>query len=723
MTPPDQTPRASQRASRTAKAADEYAAERRVRLYTRRDQAKRFLDEVNYPHSIHPALVPGVSVEDQKVRYGIDRVIVGVVGAVIIGFVAWGVLAPQQVFDISGAALTWVMHNLGWVFNALAIGMVILLLVIALSRYGRIPLGLDGEKPEYGTASWAAMLFGAGIGIGIIFFGPFEPLTYYLSPRPGAPYDAGSIAAMKGAIAQAALHWGINAWAIYAIVGLAVAYISFRRGRVPLMSAIVAGLWGGDSSSPASRVIDALAIIATLFGTAASLGIGALQIARGVEIVGGLPPTGTALAMTIIGVLTLGTIASAVSGVARGIRWLSNTNMALALVLAVFIFVVGPTVFLMNIIPGAITEYFGTLPDMLGANMSEGEDMQTFLSSWTTFYWAWWVSWAPFVGVFTAKISRGRTIRQFVLGVLLIPSSIIVLAFAVLGGTAIWLQRRASELDAAGNTVGIADPDRAIAPDGTIESLPAPQEIFFAVVDQLPGAGIISAVVIVMLAIFFITSADSASLVNSQLSQKGNPAPNRLITAFWALCMAGIAMVILLFGGQNALQGLQNLIVISALPFAVVLVLMAVALVKELRNDPMTIREHYQEAAVENAVKAGVAEYGDHFALAIEPTAPDSEYATGGEFDSTAPEVTEWYARTDEDGNPIDYDYERGVYLDADGNPLPDEDEGADPGADDAADPGADDAEGDDSAESSLEEAPEDGDGPARRPGGGAGRS
>ena len=719
MTPPDQTPRASQ----TAKAADEYAAERRVRLFTRRDQAKRFLDEVNYPHSIHPALVPGVSVEDQKVRYGIDRVIVGVVGAAIIGFVAWGVLAPQQVFDISGAALTWVMHNLGWVFNALAIGMVILLLVIALSRYGRIPLGLDGEKPEYGTASWAAMLFGAGIGIGIIFFGPFEPLTYYLSPRPGAPYDAGSIAAMKGAIAQAALHWGINAWAIYAIVGLAVAYISFRRGRVPLMSAIVAGLWGGDSSSPASRVIDALAIIATLFGTAASLGIGALQIARGVEIVGGLPPTGTALAMVIIGVLTLGTIASAVSGVARGIRWLSNINMALALVLAVFIFVVGPTVFLMNIIPGAITEYFGTLPDMLGANMSEGEDMQTFLSSWTTFYWAWWVSWAPFVGVFTAKISRGRTIRQFVLGVLLIPSSIIVLAFAVLGGTAIWLQRRASELDAAGNTVGIADPDRAIAPDGTIESLPAPEEIFFAVVDQLPGAGVIFAVVIVMLAIFFITSADSASLVNSQLSQKGNPAPNRLITAFWALCMAGIAVVILLFGGQNALQGLQNLIVVSALPFAVVLVLMAVALVKELRNDPMTIREHYQEAAVENAVKAGVAEYGDHFALAIEPTAPDSEYATGGEFDSTAPEVTEWYARTDEDGNPIDYDYERGVYLDADGNPLPDEDEGADPGADDAADPGADDAEGDDSAESSLEETPEDGDGPARRPGGGAGRS
>ncbi|ATG53160.1 choline transporter [Brachybacterium vulturis] len=607
--------------------------------------------------------MPGVAVEDQKVRYGVDRGVVVVVGALIIGFVVWGALSPQQVFDISGAALSWVMENLGWIFNVIAIGMVLVLLVLAFSRYGKIPLGLDGEKPEYGTASWAAMLFGAGIGIGIIFFGPYEPLTFYLSPRPGAPYDGGSIAAMKGAIAQSALHWGFNAWAIYAIVGLAVAYVSFRRGRVPLMSAIVSGLWGGDSSSLPSRIIDGLAIIATLFGTAASLGIGAMQIARGVEIVTGLGTAGNGVAMAIIMVLTIGTIASAVSGVNRGIRWLSNINMALALALAVFIFVVGPAVFLLNIIPGAIAEYVGTLPAMLGANMSEGEDMQAFLSSWTSFYWAWWVSWAPFVGVFTAKISRGRTIRQFVLGVLLIPSSIIVLAFAVLGGTAIWLQRRASELDAAGNTVGIADPDLAIAPDGTIDSLPLPAEIFFAVIDQLPGSVVISAIVIIMLGIFFITSADSASLVNSQLSQKGNPSPRRLITAFWVLCMAGIAVVILQFGGENALKGLQNLIVVTALPFAVILILMVVALVKELRNDPMIIRDHYQEVAIENAVKVGVAEYGDHFALSVEPTSTDSEFATGAEFDSTAAEVTDWYVRTDEEGNPVEYDYETGEYL------------------------------------------------------------
>ncbi|GAB2493581.1 BCCT family transporter [Luteococcus sediminum] len=625
---------------------------RQPRPSTPAKAAKTFLREVNYPHQIHPALVPGVSVEDQRIRYGIDKGILLAVGALIVAFVGWGLASPQQVFDVSSSALTWVMRNLGWTFNILAIGMVLFLLVIAFSRFGRITLGLDGEEPEYSTGSWAAMLFGAGIGIGIIFFGPYEPLTYYLSPRPGAHYDANSAMAVKGAIAQAALHWGLNAWAIYAIVGLAVAYVSYRRGRVPLMSSVVTSLWGGRSDSPVARIIDGLAIIATLFGTAASLGIGALQIARGVEVVAGWGPTGNRLALGIIAVLTIATIISAVSGVARGIRWLSNINMVMALGLAVFFFVVGPTAFLMNTVPAAIVDYFGHLPDMLSANMAEGPEMEQFLSSWTTFYWAWWVSWAPFVGVFTAKISRGRTIRQFVLGVLLIPSSIIVLAFAILGGTAIWLQRRAV---AAGDTA------MAIAPDGTAASLPLPAEIFYKVVEQLPGGGVVSALVIVMLGVFFVTTSDSASLVNSQLAQRGNPSPNKLVTAFFALCMAGIAIVILLFGGRNALQGLQNLIVVTALPFALVLVLMAVALVKLLRNDPQAIRENYEQWALEKAVKHGVATYGDNFALTVEPT--DDERATGGDFDSTSPELTEWYARTDEDGNPVDYDYEKGEYV------------------------------------------------------------
>lgn len=612
--------------------------------------AKRILREITYPHNIHPALVPGVSVEDQKIKYGVDKTILSVVGGLIVAFVLWGVLAPEQVFDSSSAALDWVMRNLGWIFTALATCLMFLLLILAFSKYGKIPLGVDGEKPEFSTLSWAAMLFGAGIGIGIIFFGPFEPLSYYLSPRPGA-YEAASDDAVMGAMAQAAMHWGINAWAIYAIVGLCVAYVSFRRGRVPLMSSILMPLFGNRSTDSApARIIDGLAIIATLFGTAATLGIGALQIGRGVEIVSGWSTAGNTAALIIIVVLSIGTIFSAVSGVAKGIRWLSNINLVLALALALFFFVIGPTAFLANMLPAVIVEYLGEMPDMLSANMGQGEDMVSFLSSWTTFYWAWWVSWSPFVGVFVAKISRGRTIRQFVLGVLLIPSAIIVCAFTVLGGTTIWLQRR----------------DGDIAPDGTIDSMPAAEDMFFTVLDHFPGSEWMAPIVILMLVVFFITTADSASIVNSQLTQRGNPQPKPLVTIFWVICMAGIAVVILLAGGKNALQGLQNLITVTALPFAVIIVLMCIALVRELRHDPASIRHYYAEEAVSNAVIHGVREYGDNFALTVEPTDDDSDYATGGKFNSTAAEVTEWYARTDEEGHAIGYDYEAGRYVEDD---------------------------------------------------------
>ena len=612
--------------------------------------AKRILHDIIYPHNIHPALVPGVSIEDQKVKYGVDKTILSVVGGLVIAFVVWGVLAPEQVFNTSSTALDWVMRNLGWIFTALATFLMFLLLILAFSKYGKIPLGVDGEKPEFSTISWAAMLFGAGIGIGLIFFGPYEPLTHYLSPRPGA-YEAASDEAVLGALAQSAMHWGLNAWAIYAIVGLCVAYVSFRRGRVPLMSSILMPLFGNRSTdSTPARIIDGLAIIATLFGTAATLGIGALQIGRGVEIVSGWSTAGNTAALVIIIVLSIGTIFSAVSGVAKGVRWLSNINLALALGIAIFFFVIGPTALLANMMPAVIIEYLDNTPEMLSANMGEGEDMVSFLSSWTTFYWAWWVSWSPFVGVFVAKISRGRTIRQFVLGVLFIPSAIIIAAFTILGGTTIWLQRR----------------DGDIAPDGTIDSMPAAEDIFFNVLDHFPGSNWMAPLVIVMLVVFFITTADSASLVNSQLTQRGNPQPKATVTVFWVICMAGIAVVILMSGGKNALQGLQNLITITALPFAVIIVLMCIALIRELRHDPASIRHYYEHQAVSNAVIHGVREYGDNFALSVEPTAGDSDYATGVEFDSTAAEVTEWYARTDEEGHAIGYDYEAGRYVDDD---------------------------------------------------------
>lgn len=635
------------------RAREEKAAKKEQARKARTEKAKKFIEEIEYPHGIHPALVPGVSIEDQRVRYHVDKGILIIVGLLIVGFVTWGIVNPEQVLAVSSAALNWVMVNLGWIFNGLAILLVVFLLVIALSRYGKIPLGLDGEKPEFSTGSWAAMLFAAGIGIAIIFFGPYEPMQYFLSPRPGA-YDPATVEAVKGAMSQAALHWGINAWAIYAIVGLTVAYMSYRRGRLPLMSSVLEPLFGKKSDSLGGRIIDSLAIVATLFGTASSLGLGALQIARGAEIVAGLGPTGNRLALVIIVILTIGTILSAVSGVTKGIRRLSNINMVMAVGLAIFFFVAGPTVFLVNIIPGVIVDYFATAPEMLSATMADSPEMQEFLSSWTTFYWAWWVSWSPFVGVFTAKISRGRTIRQFVMGVLFIPSSIIILAFTILGGTAIYLQHT----------------QKAIAPDGTIDTLPAAEQIFFEVLHHLPGASFVAPIVMIMLAVFFITTADSASLVNAQLTQGGNPKPNRMITAFWALCMAGIAVVMLLVGGSSALTGLQNFITVTALPFTVVIVMMCLGLLKDLRNDPQTLRHKYAQQAIKSMVRRGVENYGDNFAITLEPTSETSKYAAGATVDSNAEDLTEWYQRYDEDGNPVNFDYATGEYLDDEGNPI-----------------------------------------------------
>ncbi|HJE51629.1 MAG TPA: BCCT family transporter [Tessaracoccus flavescens] len=436
----------------------------------------------------------------------------------------------------------------------------------------------------------------------------------------------------------------MNAWAMYAVVGLAVAYASYRRGRVPLMSAILAPLMKDyRSGSLTSRIIDSLAIIATLFGTAASLGLGALQISRGFQIVTGWQIALTTLALIVIGILTLGTIASAVSGVARGIKWLSNVNLVLAIGLALFIFIVGPTVFLINIIPGVLIDYFASIPAMSARTMSDSEAMQGYLTGWTTFYWAWWVSWAPFVGIFTAKISQGRTIRQYVLGVLFLPMTIIVVAFTIMGGTSIWLQRQS----------GI------MAADNTAATMPPAEDTFFLMLSQLPGSQVVAPIIMVMLAIFFVTTSDSASLVNSQLAQSGNPQPRRSVTAFFALLMAGIAVVMLLMGGQTALTGLQNLITVTALPFSIILIVMVVALWKDLRSDPLILRGQYETWAVEKAVRRGIDEHGDNFTLAIEPTTEDTyDYGAGSHFESDAEEYTAWYQHTDEDGEPIEHEFE-----------------------------------------------------------------
>ncbi|MFD4672859.1 BCCT family transporter [Lentzea sp. NPDC058450] len=494
-----------------------------------------------------------------------DRVVFGVAAGLTLAFVTWGIVGTDSLASASKAALGWIIQHLGWAFVLSATGFVVFALWLAFSRYGKIPLGQDDEKPEFKTVSWVAMMFSAGMGIGLMFYGVNEPLTHYVTPPPGTEGDP-----LETAMATTLFHWTLHPWAIYAIVGIAIAYSSFRRGRSSLISSAFAPLLGKRASSGWGRAIDVMAIFATLFGSAASLGLGALQIGSGLEAAGWAGDVGKGVLVAIIAILTVAFVASAVSGVAKGIQWLSNTNMVLAVVLALFLFVVGPTVFILNLVPTALGDYFRELANMAGRTAASGGDAtETWLSGWTIFYWAWWISWTPFVGMFIARISRGRTIKQFVAGVILVPSAVSLVWFAILGGTAIFEQR--SGVD--------------IATQST------PESQLFTLLDQFPLAAIAGVIVMILVAIFFVSGADAASIVMGTLSQEGTIAPKKPVVIFWGVLTGAVAAVMLLVGGSNALTGLQNLTIIVALPFMVVMVGLCVSLAKDLRSDPMIRRE------------------------------------------------------------------------------------------------------------------------------------
>ncbi|MEV6288742.1 BCCT family transporter [Kribbella sp. NPDC051770] len=552
----------------------------------------------------HPALATPPPPGSRSRGSGLDRVVFGVTAAIALAFVAWGFADSGGLGTASDSALTWVEHNTGWLFVLLASGFVVFVIWLAAGRYGRIPLGADDEQPEFKTVSWVAMMFSAGMGIGLMFYGVSEPLSHFTAPPPGT-VEAGSSAALETAMATTLFHWTLHPWAIYAVVGIAIAYGTFRRGRSQLISSAFAPLLGRRTEGPIGKVIDSLAIFATLFGSAASLGLGAVQIGSGVQILGWMDKAGNGVLVAVIAILTAAFVASAVSGVAKGIQWLSNINMVLAVVLAVFVFVVGPTVLILNLVPTAIGDYFRDLADMAARTEASGGDaMAKWLSGWTVFYWAWWISWTPFVGMFIARISRGRTIRQFVTGVLLVPSLVSLVWFCVFGGAAINTQRNGTDI--AGQST----------PEGQL----------FGLLDTFPLASVATIVVVVLVAIFFVSGADAASIVMGTLSERGAIAPRKPVVVFWGVLTGAVAAVMLLAGGggAEALQGLQNLTIVAALPFALVMVGLAVALAKDLRTDPLMLRREIGTEAVENAVIEGVSAHGDDFSLVVTGNGEDA---------------------------------------------------------------------------------------------------
>ncbi|MFF4318205.1 BCCT family transporter [Streptomyces sp. NPDC001568] len=528
-----------------------------------------------------------------------DTVVFGVTAVLTLAFVLWGALATDSLESVSSSLLKGLIHNGGWAFMLAASGFVVFALWLAISRYGRISLGREGEEPEFRTVSWVAMMFSAGMGIGLMFYGVSEPLAHYDKPPPGThPVD--SAERMQTAMATTLFHWTLHPWAIYAVVGLAIAYSTFRRGRRQTISAVFEPLIGErHAHGAAGRVIDILAIFATLFGSAASLGLGALQIGSGFRELGWMDSVSTGLLVGVIAVLTVAFVASAVSGVERGIQWLSNINMVLALVLAVFVFVAGPTIIVLDLLPTSLGAYLGDLPQLIGRTEATGAgEVATWLGSWTVFYWAWWISWTPFVGMFIARISRGRTIRQFIGGVILVPSTVSLLWFAIFGGTAMKLQE-----------------------GGRLSGESTPEGQLFGLLQQFPIPTVMSLLVMVLVGIFFVSGADAASIVMGTLSQKGTFEPARLVVVFWGVVTGAVAAVMLLIGNGkgDALAGLQNLTILVAAPFTVVMIGMCVALLRDLRRDPLIVRGEMGEEAVAQAVVAGHEEYDGDFELRIGP--------------------------------------------------------------------------------------------------------
>jgi len=547
----------------------------------------------------HPAL--DVPVDDAPARSGgLDKWVFGLTATIAIAFLVWGFVQTRQLQDVSTTSLDWTMANTGWLFVITSSSFVVFVLWLAMGRFGTITLGRDDEEPEFKTISWIAMMFSAGMGIGLMFYGVSEPITHFATPPPGTG-EAGNPEAAQNAMATTLFHWTLHPWAIYAVVGLAVAYGVYRKGRLQLISAAFEPLLGKHANGPAGKVIDMLAIFATLFGSAASLGLGALQIRSGLQIVAGVGEVGNGVLIAIIAVLTAAFVLSAVTGVAKGIQWLSNINMVLAVALALFVFVVGPTVFMLNLVPTSIGSYFQDLAMMSARTSAEGKATSDWLAGWTVFYWAWWLSWTPFVGMFIARISRGRTIRQFVTGVLLVPSLVSLVWFCIFGGAAIDLQKKGTDIAGAGG----------------VESQ------LFTTLEAYPLATVSSILVMVLVAIFFVSGADAASIVMGTLSERGALHPSKPTVIFWGVATGGAAAVMLLAGGANALSGLQTITIVAATPFAVVMIGLAVALVKDLRNDPLMVRRAYAAEAVEAAVIAGVTEHGDDFVLTVEkdPTA------------------------------------------------------------------------------------------------------
>jgi choline/carnitine/betaine transport len=498
----------------------------------------------------------------------LDKLVFGVAASIIVVFVVYGGLRPESFSSQTSEALGWLTSNFGWLFVLTSALFVLFAGYLAVSRYGNVKLGPDDAQPEFSTFSWVSMMFATGMGIGLIFWGVAEPLTHLNSPPIGLE-QAGSEDAGRLAMEYTFFHWGFHPWAMYAVIGLAIGYFAYRKGYGNLISGCFRPLLGDRVSEGPGKAIDVIAIFATLFGSATSLGLGALQITGGLDHVLDGAGESVGLAILVIMVLTACFVISAVTGIEKGVQFLSNANAIAAALLVFFLFVAGPTVFILSTFTESIGGYLTHLPSMsFRTGAFGGED---WINGWTVFYWAWWISWTPFVGMFIARISKGRTIRQFVIYVILVPSIVSFVWFSIMGGAAFDLQLHDG---VALNTV--------LAEEGT-------ESVLFETLRDYPLASITVVLAIFLIAIFFITGADSASIVMGMLSQRGEEEPKRWLIVFWGVAQGAVAAVLLWSAGddlRSGLTALQTLVILVAGPFMLVIVAMCFSLMKSLRAEP-----------------------------------------------------------------------------------------------------------------------------------------
>ncbi|WP_334152258.1 BCCT family transporter [Microbacterium sp.] len=470
--------------------------------------------------------------------------------AIIVAFVSFTLAAPHLAEDLFGMIQTTIVNAFNWYYVLIAAVFVAFSLFLGFSRFGDIKLGRDDDEPEFSLMSWFSLLFAAGMGIGLVFYGVSEPLTHFVSPRPGVTGTPEQLA--QAALGQTYLHWGVHAWSIYVVIGLALAYAIHRRRRPisirwtlePLLGKRVEGAWG--------HAIDVIALVGTLFGVATSLGLGVIQISAGLSAAGLAEPDETTQVIIIL-IISVFVLMSVLSGVTKGMKWLSNANLVMAGLLVLYLLAVGPTEFLLREFVQSIGYYVQNFVG-LSFNVSafQGEAGEQWQAQWTSFYWGWWISWAPFVGIFIARISKGRTVREFVAGVILVPTLLGILWFAVLGGSAL-----AIELQNPGTLTGA---------DGSVDL----QGALFELLAQVPGSTIVSLGAVLLIAIFFVTSADSGALVMGMIATGGQQNPKRWIRTFFVAVTAALAIALLLAGGLTALQ---TAAITIALPFSIVLLL------------------------------------------------------------------------------------------------------------------------------------------------------